>query len=95
MKSGHLTNQDTFFCPKVVWIREIHSNSVYVCWFSQRLSSSETRPGVVKTLAVELRGEGTVVKTDAEGEERGKRAVLAHPDDLATSIRPYDGSYVM
>ena len=95
MKSGQLTNQDTFFCPKLSGLERFHCNCVYIRWFSQRLSSSETRPGLVKTLAVELRGEGTVVKTDAEGEERGRRAVLAHPDDLATSIRPYDGSYVM
>ena len=79
----------------VCGLERFHCDSMYICWFSQRLSSSETRPGVVKTLAVELRGEGTVGKTDTEREKRGRRAALAHPDDLATSIRPYDGSCIM
>lgn len=82
-------------------VSQIHQymyRSVTVCTyvgFSQRLSSSETRPGVVKTLTVELRGEGTVGKTGTKREGKGMRAALAHPDDLATSIRPHDGSYVM
>ena len=56
-------------------------------------------PGVVKTLGVELTGEGVVGDTEArregEGKGEGGRRTYAHPDDLATSIRPYTGSSVM
>ena len=49
---------------------------------------------MVKTLEVELRGEG-VSKEPTEGGKRGGdetgKINYAQPDDLATSIRPYDG----
>ena len=47
---------------------------------------------MVKIIAVELKGEGGV------GQRKGKRrskVLKAHPDDLATSIRPHDGSSVV
>ena len=51
---------------------------------------------MVSSLTVELRGEGVVGDTDTREDGREKRtATHAHPDDLATSIRPYDGSAVM
>ena len=53
---------------------------------------------MVKTLAVELRGEGVAGEEGGGWRERGggRRGVShAHPDDLATSIRPYDGSPVV
>ena len=46
---------------------------------------------MVKTLVVELMGEG--VGEGARG--RGEMESYAHPNDLATSIRPYDGFKVV
>ena len=67
-------------------------------WF-QSGSGGETIPGVVTTLDVEMRGEGVVGEKEArrEAEEKGERGrrTHAHPDDLATSIRPYHGSKMM
>ena len=45
----------------------------------------------MKTLVVELMGEG--VSEGARG--RGEMESYAHPNDLATSIRPYDGFKVV
>ena len=59
-------------------------------------ASGDETDEVVKTLAVELRGEGVVEEERWEEEEVGRREVIhAHPDDLSTSIRPYDGATVM
>ena len=62
-------------------------------------SGGEISPGVVKTLGVEMKGEGVVEETEAKKEAEEKREegrrTHAHPDDLATSIRPYNGSRVM
>ena len=60
------------------------------------MASGQTRPSVVQTLAVELRGEGAVREGQGGRDQVGRRVtVKAHPDDLATSIRPHDGSSVM
>ena len=34
LKSGHLTNRDTFFCPKCVQIREVPLNIIINCCVS-------------------------------------------------------------
>ena len=49
---------------------------------------------VVKSLTLELRGEGVSVLPERRQEERDM-VLYAHPDDLATSIRPYDGFKVV
>ena len=54
-------------------------------------SSSSSRKAVVYTAVVELKGSGAV---GGRRRER-KREEVAHPSDLATSIRPYDGKTVI
>ena len=63
----------------------------------QSLPSTEaTKPGIVKTLAVEVRGDGVVGEKGGGRDGVGRKMTTqAHPDDLATSIRPCDGSRVM
>ena len=58
---------------------------------------SNSGGGVVKSLVVELKGEGVGRgEVWSQREREGRRAMShAHPDDLATSIRPYDGSPVL
>ena len=53
--------------------------------------------GIVKTLVVDLRGEGVSPGPGGRGrgDESGSNINYAHPDDLATSIRPYDGYQVV
>ena len=54
-------------------------------------SSSSSRKAVVYTAVVELKGSGAV----GERRRERKREEVAHPSDLATSIRPYDGKTVI
>ena len=53
--------------------------------------------GIVKTLVVDLRGEGVSPGSGGRGrgDESGSNINYAHPDDMATSIRPYDGYQVV
>ena len=47
--------------------------------------------GVVKTLVVELKGEGVSAELAGRRKDESRRKNYAHPNNLATSIRPYDG----
>lgn len=54
-------------------------------------SSSSSRRAVVCTTVVELKGSGAV----GERRRERKREEVAHPNDLATSVRPHDGKTVI
>ena len=59
---------------------------------------TQSRPVVVKTVEVGMRGEGTIKQQEEGKKEKGvdkKPAILTHPEDLPTSIRPYHGSEIM
>ncbi|CAI8047058.1 Cilia- and flagella-associated protein 47 [Geodia barretti] len=60
-------------------------------------SRSGKEGGIVKTLVVDLRGEGVSPGPGGRGrgDESGSNINYAHPDDMATSIRPYDGYQVV
>ena len=47
------------------------------------------KTAVVQTVTVELQGVGTSAPA-RKSERKSKRVSLAHPNDLATSIRPHD-----
>ena len=54
-------------------------------------ASSSSRRAVVYTTVVELKGSGAV----GERRRERKREEVAHPNDLATSVRPHDGKTVV
>ena len=55
-------------------------------------SKGKGKGTVVYTAVVDLRGCGATVQT---GRKREKRVAVAHPNDLATSIRPHGGKSVV
>ena len=54
-------------------------------------SQSSKLGGVVKTLVVEMKGEGVSAELTGRRKDESRRKNYANPNDLATSIRPYDG----